>query len=284
VIPAPLDPAEIERVAAAALAEDLGERGDVTSEAVVERGSVARGRLTARQHLVVAGVPVAREVYRLLDPALRFEACREEGELVPPGTVVAEVVGDARSILRGERCALNFLMRMCGIATAARAAVEEVSGTGAAILDTRKTAPGLRHLDKYAVRSGGATNHRMGLHDAVLIKDTHLAAVGSIGVAVARALAQGHPPERITVEVGSRAQLDQAVAAGAGRVLLDNMDPATLRECVARAAGRVVLEASGGLRPGTLRAAAETGVDCLSVGWLTHSAPAADLALDVEPA
>jgi nicotinate-nucleotide pyrophosphorylase (carboxylating) len=168
---------------------------------------------------------------------------------------------------------------MCGIATAARAAVEEVTGTGAVILDTRKTAPGLRHLDKYAVAAGGATNHRQGLYDAVMIKDTHLAAGGSIAEAVARAIAAGHAPSSLTVEVGTEEQLAEAIEAGAGRALLDNMSVEALRRCARRAAGRIALEASGGLRPGRLREVAETGVQFLSLGWLTHSAPAADLAL-----
>jgi len=171
---------------------------------------------------------------------------------------------------------------MCGIATATRTAVEEVSGTGAQILDTRKTAPGLRDLDKYAVAVGGAKNHRRGLHDAVLIKDTHIAIAGPLEDAVARALAAGHPPAAISVEVGTLAELDAAIRAGAGRALLDNMDLPTLCRCVASGRGRILLEASGGLRLGTLRAVAETGVNYLSLGWLTHSAPAADVAMDME--
>jgi nicotinate-nucleotide pyrophosphorylase (carboxylating) len=174
-------------------------------------------------------------------------------------------------------------MRMCGIATAARAAADEVAGTRARVLDTRKTAPGLRHLDKYAVACGGALNHRMGLHDAVMIKDTHLAACGgSIGAALRRALARGHPAAEVTVEVSSLEQLNEALTGRAGRVLLDNMSPEQVRRAVELAGGRVVLEVSGGLRPGGLRAMAETGVDFLSVGWLTHSAPAADVAMELE--
>jgi nicotinate-nucleotide pyrophosphorylase (carboxylating) len=196
---------------------------------------------------------------------------------------VLVVVGSARALLAGERTALNLLQRLGGIATAARAAVEEVAGTGATVLDTRKTAPGLRLLDKYAVACGGATNHRLGLHDAVMIKDTHLAIAGPIGEAVRRARAFGVPREAITVEVATPEAMEEAIDAGAGRVLLDNMDAAALRRCVERGRGRAVLEASGGLRPGTLRAAAETGVDCLSVGALTHSVRSADLAMDLEP-
>ena len=196
---------------------------------------------------------------------------------------MASIEGRWRSILRGERTALNFLTRMCGIATATREAVTEIEGSGARILDTRKTAPGLRLFDKYAVSCGGGTNHRMGLHDAVMIKDTHLGRGGSVEEAVRRALDQGHPAERITAEVRDREQLEQAIRAGAGRALLDNMDLEQMRDAVEIAAGRIVLEASGGLRPGRLRPVAETGVDYLSLGWLTHSAPAADLAMELEP-
>lgn len=268
---------------AAALREDLGEAGDVTTDAVITDEQRARGRVVARQRLVVAGLEVAGEVFRQLDPAVRFQGHHAEGEQVEAGSVLATLLGSTRAILRGERTALNVLMRMCGIATATRGAVEELAGTGVAVLDTRKTAPGLRALDKYAVAAGGGVNHRMGLYDAPMIKDTHLAAVGSISQAVARLLALGHSAGTITVEVGSPDQLDEAIAVGAGRALLDNMDVAELRACAGRAAGRIVLEASGGLRPGALRAAAEAGVDCLSVGWLTHSCPAADVALELEP-
>jgi len=277
----PRDREALARIVAAALAEDLGERGDVTTDAVVPAGRRARATFVARQSLVVSGLPAAREVFAQLDPTLEFRALRSDGEEAAAGDPVARVEGDARPILRGERTALNFLMRMCGIATRTREAVREVAGTGAAILDTRKTAPGLRLLDKRAVADGGGTNHRMGLHDAVMIKDTHLAVAGSIEEAVARALAAGHPRAAITVEVATPGELSEALAAGAGRALLDNMDLAALRECVARGKGRIVLEASGGLRPGALRPVAETGVDCLSVGGLTHSAPAADLAMDL---
>jgi nicotinate-nucleotide pyrophosphorylase (carboxylating) len=174
-------------------------------------------------------------------------------------------------------------MRMCGIATATRAAVDELAGTPVRVLDTRKTAPGLRRFDKYAVAAGGGQNHRMGLYDAVMIKDTHLDAGTTIEQAVRSALEAGHAREAITVEVRAPADVDRAVEAGAGRVLLDNMDLDALRDAVARGRGRVVLEASGGLRPGALRAVADTGVDCVSLGWLTHSAPAADVAMEMEP-
>jgi nicotinate-nucleotide pyrophosphorylase (carboxylating) len=272
----------VRRIVRASLDEDLGTRGDLTSDSVVDADTLATGRLVARQHLVLAGLPVAREVFLSLDRELEFESLCRDGDTVESNTCVALVRGLARSILRGERTALNFLMRMSGIATAARAAVDEIAGTGTRILDTRKTAPGLRELDKYSVAAGGAENHRRGLYDEVMIKDTHLQAAPSISVAVERALAHGHGPEIITVEVCDLAGLKEAIAAGAGRVLLDNMDPQTMTEAVRISGGRVVLEASGGLRPGHLRPIAETGVDFMSLGWLTHSAPAADLAMELE--
>lgn len=272
----------VERAVRAALAEDLGPHGDVTTDAIVDPGAVARGRFVARSQLVVAGLDVAREVFRQLDERVLLAPARADGERVEPGTTLAAIGGPARAVLYGERTALNFLMRMSGIATAASAAVAEVAGMPARILDTRKTAPGLRALDKYAVTAGGAHNHRMGLWDGVMIKDTHLGTGIGITEAVRRVLERGHPPGHITVEVRDLGQLDEAIAAGAGRLLLDNMEPARLREAVLRAAGRAVTEASGGLRPGGLREVAETGVDWLSVGWLTHSAPAADVALELE--
>jgi len=272
----------VRRVVAAALDEDLGTAGDVTSRAIVPADARATGSLVARERLVLAGVPVARAVFETLDPGVAFTVLCADGEIVEAGTCVARITGDARAILAAERTALNFLMRLSGIATAARAAVEEVRGTRARILDTRKTAPGLRVLDKYAVATGGADNHRQGLFDAVLIKDTHLAVAGSIAHAVARARAAGHPPERITVEVGSLAELEQALDAGAGRALLDNLSVEEVRQAVQHARGRIVLEASGGLGLGRLRPYAETGVDFLSVGQLTHSARGSDFALDLE--
>jgi nicotinate-nucleotide pyrophosphorylase (carboxylating) len=232
---------------------------------------------------VVAGVPVAVAVFRRLDPDTEADILAEEGEEIEPDREIVSVRADVRAILEGERAALNFLGRLSGIATAARSAVREVEGTGVVVLDTRKTAPGLRRLDKYAVAVGGATNHRMGLFDAAMVKDTHLAAVGSIGAAVSALLGRGIPADRITVEVRTLEELRVAIRAGAGRALLDNMDLPTLRACAAEGRGRIVLEASGGLRPGTLRAVAGTGVDCLSLGWLTHSAPGADIAMEVVP-
>jgi nicotinate-nucleotide pyrophosphorylase (carboxylating) len=282
VIPPPLDPGVVREAVRRALEEDLGAEGDLTTDSVIPAGRTARGQIVARQTLVVAGLPWAREVFRQTGPELSFVELRREGEEAPAGEVLASVEGAARPILTGERTALNFLMRACGIATATRAAVQEVAGSGVVILDTRKTAPGLRALDKYAVAVGGGVNHRLGLFDAAMIKDTHRALVGSIRQAVARLLGRGIPKERITVEVRGVEELEEAIAAGAGRALLDNMDLAGLEACVRRAKGRIVLEASGGLRPGLLRPVAETGVDCLSLGYLTHSVRAADIALEIE--
>jgi nicotinate-nucleotide pyrophosphorylase (carboxylating) len=264
-----------------ALDEDLGAGGDVTTDAIVAEDARAVARIVARQRLVVAGLAVAEAVFRRLDPWLTVTAQCAEGEPVDAGAVLLVVSGAARPILMGERTALNFLMRMCGIATAARAAVDEVAGTGAAVLDTRKTAPGLRRLDKYAAAVGGAVNHRMGLYDAVMIKDTHLGVAGSLEAAVTRARERSHPPSTITAEVRTVQELEEAIRAGAGRALLDNMDLETLRRCVEVGKGRIVLEASGGLRPGKLREVAATGVDCLSIGWLTHSVTAADVAMEM---
>jgi nicotinate-nucleotide pyrophosphorylase (carboxylating) len=278
-----LDSRVVRQVVAAALDEDLGTRGDLTTSAVYDRPVQGTAHIVAREDLVLAGIDVARVVFRTLDPALELALHQTDGARVSGGARVARLSGDVRPILRGERTALNFLMRMSGIASAASRAVEEVAGTGCRILDTRKTAPGLRHLDKYAVACGGALNHRLGLFDAVMIKDTHLGCGLSVGEAVRRALDDGHSPEIITVEVRDLEQLDQALAAGAGRALLDNMSLPLLRSAVEKAKGKIVLEASGGLCPGTLRAVAETGVDFLSLGWLTHSAPAANLAMELEP-
>lgn len=266
----------------AALDEDLGSEGhDLTSDALFDETTRCRGRIVARQKLVLCGLPMAREVFLRIDGRTSFDADAEEGAGIEAGSVVARVGGTARAVLRGERAALNFVMRLSGIATATAQALAELRGTDTRLLDTRKTLPGWRRLDKYAVACGGGTNHRMGLYDAVMIKDTHLGVVGSIEAAVAAALGQGHAPETVTVEVRDVEQLRRAIRAGAGRALLDNMDPPQLRRAVAAARGRIVLEASGGLRPGRLREVAASGIDCISMGWLTHSAPAADLAMEI---
>ena len=269
------------RCVAAALAEDLGPLGDITTQAVVPAARRARATFVAREAQVIAGLGLAEEVFRRLDPEVRFTARASDGDRVDAEAAVATAEGPARALLQGERTALNFLQRMCGIASATRAAVAEIEGTGAVILDTRKTAPGLRALDKYAVAAGGGRNHRHGLYDAAMIKDTHLGAVESLGAAIRACRAAGIPQDAITAEVRNLAELDEAIAAGAGRALLDNMTLSTLAACVARGKGRIVLEASGGLRAGRLRPVAETGVDCLSLGYLTHSVRAADLAMDL---
>ena len=262
-----------------ALIEDLGSEGDRTTDPGIPQELKASAEIVARSALVLAGLPLLREVFRQTDPALEYSTNCEEGDRIAAETTVAVVRGSAAPILRGERTALNFAMRMSGVATATAAAVGEVEGTIAKIMDTRKTIPGWRVLDKYAVAIGGGTNHRMGLFDAVMIKDTHLATGRSISELVAAARQAGVGNESITVEVRDLTQLREAITAEAGRALLDNMDLDGLRAAVACARGEIVLEASGGLRPGRLREVAETGVDCMSLGWLTHSAPAADLSM-----
>lgn len=278
-----LDHEDLDRLVRAALREDLRETGDVTSDTMLDADVHSVGRIVAREELVLAGIPFAARVYDQLDPGTGFDALRRDGEAVPAGECVAVVRGPARVVLAGERTALNFMMRLSGIATATRRCVDEIEGTGAVILDTRKTAPGLRAADKYAVAAAGGRNHRFGLYDAAMIKDTHLAVNPDIGGAVRALRERGLTADRITVEVRDLDQLRDAIAAGAGRALLDNMDLETMRQAVEQASGRIVLEASGGLKPGSLRAVAECGVDCLSLGFLTHSTPAADLAMEMEP-
>jgi nicotinate-nucleotide pyrophosphorylase (carboxylating) len=277
-----LDAGVIREVVKRALEEDLGGRGDITAVAAVPIDLVARARIVARSELVLSGIDVARAVFVSLDETIDVRSAASDGSRLTAGTTVATLVGPAQPILAGERTALNFLMRMSGIATATAEAVREIAGSGARILDTRKTAPGLRRLDKYAVACGGGVNHRMGLYDAAMFKDTHQDAGGRIGDSVRAALDNGCPREAITVEARSAVQVDEAIAAGAGRVLLDNMDLDSIREAVRRSGGRVVLEVSGGLRHGRLREIADTGVDFLSLGCLTHSSPAADLALEMD--
>ncbi len=282
VAPAPLYPLLYEELVRLALAEDLGRAGDLTSDAVVPPGLQAEAVLVARAPGRLAGLPVALAAFRLLDPSLELAPAAADGDDVAAGAVLARVRGAARPILSAERTALNLLGRLCGIATATRDLAAAVAPHGGArIVCTRKTTPGLRALEKYAVRAGGGANHRFGLDDAVLIKDNHRALAGGLRPAVERARgAVGHLV-KIEVEVDSLAELDEALALGVDAVLLDNMDLATLGEAVRRARGRALTEASGGIRPATAAAIAATGVDLLSVGWLTHSAPALDVALDV---
>jgi nicotinate-nucleotide pyrophosphorylase (carboxylating) len=279
-----LPPAEVQRVVDLALAEDLG-WGDITTEAVVGAGQPAHGDLQVKASGVLAGLPVAARVFTTVDPSVVVEALVAEGAPVTPGTIVARVRGPAGSLLRAERVALNLLQRLSGIASVTARYVAAIAGTRARIVDTRKTTPGLRALEKYAVRAGGGSNHRFNLSDGVLIKDNHLLAAEANGLSLGEAIrrARRHAPHtvRIEVEVETLAQLDEALAAQADIVLLDNMSVDILRQAVARVGGRAVTEASGGIILDTARAVAETGVDLLSVGALTHSAPALDISLDL---
>ncbi len=263
-----------------ALAEDLGAAGDITTNATVPAHVQARAVIAARKAGVIAGVPVASRVFELVDPAVRIVHRKADGDAVAPGDVVMEISGPARAILTAERVALNFLGHLSGIATATSEIVRAVAHTRAKICCTRKTTPGLRVLEKYAVRCGGAVNHRMGLYDQVLIKDNHIAAAGGVAAAIAAAKKAVAPGIRIEVEVDTLAQLDEALGVGVDQVLLDNMDPAQLKEAVARIKGRAISEASGSITKTTAPAIAEAGVDLLSVGWITHSAPCLDLGLD----
>ena len=263
-----------------ALREDLGDRGDITSEAVVPAETHAVANLVARTAGVVAGLEVAQAVFATVDPDVEFEPIVHDGDRVAKGTVLAGVSGRARSILTAERTALNLVARMSGVATATAQLSEAVAGTTAQITDTRKTMPGLRLLDKYAVTVGGGVNHRMGLYDQVMIKDNHIVAAGGIGAAVAAARKVHRDTMKVTVEVEDLDQLSKVLESGADRVLLDNMDLEMLREAVGMVGEEMETEASGGVTMETVRAIAETGVDFISVGWITHSAPQLDIALD----
>lgn len=271
--------AERERAVAAALAEDIGS-GDVTALATVPEGARATARVVQKQAGVLSALDCAVSAIKSCDPQAQVELLARPGIWRESGPVL-EARGDARALLAAERTALNFMQQLSGVATLTARCVREIEGTGAKILDTRKTVPGLRHLQKRAVLDGGGENHRVGLFDMVLIKENHAAVAGGIGAAIraARAHAPGVPLE---CEVRDLAELDEALDAGAERVLLDNMPPAVLREAVERCRGRAVTEASGGLELGRLRAVAETGVDLLSLGALTHSAPALDLSMLIE--
>jgi nicotinate-nucleotide pyrophosphorylase (carboxylating) len=256
--------------------------GDLTTAALVPEGARARGRIEQRAPGVVAGLTTAAAVFERVDAALSWRVLATEGEWREPGPV-AEVEGRAASILTGERVALNFLGRLSGVATLAARYVAAVEGTGARILDTRKTTPGLRVLEKEAVRAGGAYNHRSGLHDAILVKENHAALAGGVGEATRRALAGAPSGVPVEVECADLGELEEALAEGAPRILLDNMDAETLMRAVELAGGRAQLEASGGITLENVRQVAETGVDYISVGALTHSAPSLDLSLVLEP-
>lgn len=264
----------------AALAEDLGTAGDLTSDAAIPDDATAVAEIVARKAGCLAGIDVATCAFLMMDSDAVVTRNVEDGAAIDAGTVLARIEGRARAVLGAERTALNFLGRLCGIATATQTAVAAVAGTKAHIACTRKTTPGLRHLEKYAVRMGGGRNHRFGLHDAVLIKDNHLVAGGGIEATVARVRTRVGHLVKIQVEVDTQAQLEELLATGADAVLLDNMTPDQLRTAVASVAGRLTTEASGGIRLETLQAVAATGVDVISLGWLTHSAPSLDVGLD----
>lgn len=261
-----------------ALEEDIG-TGDVTTLATVAPGTMASAELVAKEDFVLAGIDVARRVFELLDPETAFEGLKEDGESIKRGEVLAWIRGDAAMLLQGERVALNLLQRMCGVATLTAAFVGEVAGTGAIVVDTRKTTPGLRVLEKYAVRMGGGGNHRMALYDAVLIKENHVAAAGGITAAISRARQRIPHTMKIEVEVRDREEVAEALAVGADILLLDNMSLEELSAAVATVGDQAITEASGGVNLETVRAIAETGVRLISVGALTHSYRAVDISM-----
>ena len=264
------------------LAEDLGIGGDVTSAATMRGEAQFTAAIIAREPITVAGLEIAAAMFHALDPEVEIAELADDGDRIDTGGILMKLEGNARAMLAAERSALNTLQHLSGIATLTRRYVDEIAGTGAILIDTRKTIPGLRVLDKYAVRMGGAQNHRMRLDDGVLIKDNHVAACGGVAEAVKRAKAANTGLE-VQVEVDRLDQIEPALAAGASHLLLDNMAPDTLREAVALIAGRVPSEASGGVRLDTIAAIAATGVTYVSVGRLTQSAPAADIGLDFTP-
>ena len=279
-LPAPLPCVMIEPLVRAALLEDLGRAGDLTSDAIIPPDATARAVLQAREPGVVAGLDLAETAFRLIDPRLAFQVLKGDGARLRPGDDIAVVEGPARGLLTAERVALNFLGHLSGVASATASIVDAVAGTKAKVVDTRKTIPGLRAVQKHAVRLGGGANHRFGLDDAVLIKDNHIAVASSLTTAVARARAYVGHLVKIEVEVDTLDQLREALAAGVEAVLLDNMGPEMLREAVAIVGGRAVTEASGRITPQSAPEIAASGVDLISVGWLTHSARVLDIGLD----
>jgi nicotinate-nucleotide pyrophosphorylase (carboxylating) len=272
----------VDRSVAEALAEDLGLGGDVTTQATVPAGTQASAVIAARKPGTVAGVQLAHAAFKTLDPFMQFDVVVADGETVAAGGAIARVSGDARALLTGERTALNFLGHLSGIATLTARYVAAVAGTSARIIDTRKTTPGLRALEKFAVRCGGGVNHRFGLFDAVLIKDNHIIAAGGVGAALERARAHAGHMVKVEVEVTNLDEVDEALQLDPDALLLDNMDLSALRAAVKEVAGRVITEASGGVNLDSVRAIAETGVDLISVGALTHSAPVLDIGLDFD--
>jgi len=276
----PLPQVMTEPLVRAALLEDLGRAGDITSEAVIPAAMQAACDFVAREAGVIAGLDLARIAFALIDPALVFEPLLRDGDRVLPGTVIARVSGTARTLLAGERTALNFMCHLSGISTATAGIADAIRHTKARVACTRKTIPGLRALQKDAVRVGGGSNHRFGLDDAVLIKDNHIAIFGDVAATILHARANAGHMVKIEVEVDNLAQLERALAAKPDAVLLDNMDPELLREAVALVAGRAITEASGRINPQTAVPIAESGVDLISVGWLTHSSKTLDIGLD----
>ncbi len=269
---------EVERIVREALKEDIG-LGDVTTAVTVDPETIARAELVAKEDFVLAGLDVAAKVFKMLDPEISFAPLLQDGRSVKRGEVIAWLKGPAVMLLQGERVALNLLQRMSGIATLTATYVAEVSGTSAIIVDTRKTVPGLRALDKYAVRQGGGRNHRIGLFDGILIKENHSAAAGGIGAAIERARRQLPHTLKIEVETTCLAEVQEALDARADVIMLDNMNLDQLREAVALIAGQALVEASGGVNLDTVRDIAETGVNIISVGALTHSVKAADISM-----
>lgn len=272
----------VEPLVRAALAEDLGLAGDITSSAVIPADHRSTMVFRSRSQGVIAGLDLAALSFELVDPGVKFSAFCQDGDVLEAGSVIAKVSGLSRSLLMAERTALNLLGHLSGIATVTHDLMQAVSHTKAHVTCTRKTMPGLRALEKYAVRAGGAKNHRFALYDAVLIKDNHVAVAGGVGEAIRRARANVGHMVKIEVEVDTLAQLHEAMAVGVDAVLLDNMPPEMLAEAVKIVAGRAITEASGGITPATAVAIAESGVDLLSIGWLTHSAPNLDIGLDFE--
>jgi nicotinate-nucleotide pyrophosphorylase (carboxylating) len=272
----------LEPLVRAALLEDLGRAGDLTTDAIVPKEQQATTVLAARQPGVVAGLDLATLAFKLIDQDVAISVQKGDGSVVAAGDIVATVSGPARAILTGERTALNFLSRLSGIATATRAIVDAVSGHKAKIVCTRKTTPGLRAIEKYAVRAGGGSNHRFGLDDAVLIKDNHIAVAGGIRPAIERVRSSVGHLVKIEIEVDTLAQLEQALDLAPDAVLLDNMTPDELRRAVAMVSGRAITEASGRITAATAPTVAATGVDLISIGWLTHSAPILDIGLDYQ--
>ncbi|MEL7529077.1 MAG: carboxylating nicotinate-nucleotide diphosphorylase, partial [Pseudomonadota bacterium] len=266
----------------AALLEDWGRAGDITSQATLPAGARAVARIATRKAGILAGLRFAESAFRETDASLSFDALKQDGDTLSPGDTVARIEGPARGLLSAERVALNFLGHLCGIATATSLFATRISHTKAKIVCTRKTTPGLRAFEKYAVKCGGGANHRFGLDDAILIKDNHIAVAGGVAKAIAAAKAFAGHLVKIEVEVDTLEQLQEALEAGPDVVMLDNMSPDVLRQAVDLAGGRALLEASGGIELDTVKAVAESGVDLISSGWITHSAPVLDLGLDID--